>query len=948
MKPRSSVALRSVLTGALLAVAGFTLLPSCSNSNNGAPPVGIADEPVVGEDDPLPGVVVTIQEVRSGAGRGRARVGDLLEVDFTVKTNDGAPLELATFARGAIMVSGPTFNYQRVIASQGDVIDNAVKTALGTYTYRFRVAVPAVYEAPINDTDLLTEGELTGQPLLDGTYTVGIELRKDYRINDVVYRDPGNAAMDFLIGGASAVESREVVTLANCNQCHGELRAHGDNRNNLTNCLLCHTAGAEDKNVATAAGGTPGLTIDFKVMIHKIHAGKHLPSVNGVGTNPDGSRNYGLTPKPYEIVGYGNNVIDFSEVGFPVWPSMATGMPRDIEYGALGTAERSLENTLLAGAVDCESCHGDPDGAGPLPAPSQGELAYTQPSVASCRSCHDDWNPDFLYTANNQTMPAERDNATCKECHRPSGGALDVMNAHRHPLTDPAFLKGLVFDVQSVTDQNGETSFDAGDRVQVTMTIKDGAGNDVPATDLARMEAVLNGPTTNPNLVHFVRIYPDALPAGPSYTFYLPEYLYYEPVGTSTGAQDTFSTTRAPHWNVSGATTSLLLVTGTSDATTLAVAAPNDQNYVDVASGAGANFADGDYVLIDDGMPGLREYLRVQHVEGDRLWFSSLRSSGYKPKLMNPHVAGAALVKATTAAIDAADYGLDAVTGVITEVGTDGFDAGEVLVSYTSDFLWPATFPGTLNDSPDLDQSWGDWVSLPMLDGTYNLGIYGEVGNTFTVAVGGQNAATSYTEVSPPEVAQLLFGTATEVVKVARIDDAEGCNKCHTDLQFHGNHRRGVDSCLLCHGVAGAEDAATYVYPSGVASPGVTIDFRTMVHKIHHGKQLDAGANYQVAGFGGSGHSYEHVGFPFMPGETSNCTSCHGENTTAWFDPTDRLHPNAMLPTRSWRAACASCHDSAAEVAHIDANTSPSGGEACKICHGIGEDQDVRKVHTVK
>jgi len=330
MKPRSSVALRSVLTGALLAVAGFTLLPSCSNSNNGAPPVGIADEPVVGEDDPLPGVVVTIQEVRSGAGRGRARVGDLLEVDFTVKTNDGAPLELATFARGAIMVSGPTFNYQRVIASQGDVIDNAVKTALGTYTYRFRVAVPAVYEAPINDTDLLTEGELTGQPLLDGTYTVGIELRKDYRINDVVYRDPGNAAMDFLIGGASAVESREVVTLANCNQCHGELRAHGDNRNNLTNCLLCHTAGAEDKNVATAAGGTPGLTIDFKVMIHKIHAGKHLPSVNGVGTNPDGSRNYGLTPKPYEIVGYGT----VDDDGQPIKGNAGSTLHRGVELEA--------------------------------------------------------------------------------------------------------------------------------------------------------------------------------------------------------------------------------------------------------------------------------------------------------------------------------------------------------------------------------------------------------------------------------------------------------------------------------------------------------------------------------------------------------------------------------------------------------------------------------------
>ena len=84
----------------------------------------------------------------------------------------------------------------------------------------------------------------------------------------------------------------------------------------------------------------------------------------------------------------------------------------------------------------------------------------------------------------------------------------------------------------------------------------------------------------------------------------------------------------------------------------------------------------------------------------------------------------------------------------------------------------------------------------------------------------------------------------------------------------------------------------------------MTIDFRTMLHKIHHGKELDAGSGYVVNGFFGIGHTYEKVGFPVMPGGTKQCTACHGENNTAWVDPARRRHPNATQETQVWRAAC--------------------------------------------
>lgn len=927
-----------------LATALLLVFAACSDDDD-PPPIGVAPDPVPSADAPLPGVVVEITAVRGGTGpNGNARVGDRLTVDFTLRQDNGEPLELTSMTRGAIMVSGPTFNYQRVIASQGDLLTAAKKTALGQFSYTFTVPIPTTYLEPYNDTPSLTAGELTGQPLLDGTYTVGIEIRKDYTINGVVYRDPGNATRDFLFGGAQTIQAREVVTLANCNQCHGELRGHGNNRNNLTNCLLCHTAGAEDRNVSTVAGGTPGESIDFRVMIHKIHAGKNLPSVNGVTTNLDGSRKYDAPVKPYQLVGFNNEVVDYSHVAFPVWPSMASPMPRDVGFTTLTSAQQTLENTIRQGPVDCAKCHGDPDGDGPLPAPAQGDLIYNQPTRAACGSCHDDWVPELPYRSNTQTMPAQSDDAACKNCHRPSGTSLGILDAHRHPLLDEDLATGVVFQVQSVTDVGGNNdgSFDTGERIGITMRIRNRAGADIAASSLSRIEAVLNGPSTNPQAMHLIRIAPVGLGTGPVYTFNLPQNVYYEPVGTSIAGLQTFATSRAPHWNVSGAATTVLRRTGTGFQSALAADAAALQNYIDVTPGTGSSFARDNYIVLEDAVVGRREFMRIQNVQGDRLWFSSLYSQNYAAGLRQAHALGSEVAIVTMATVAAANYTVDALAGLIVE--TTEFGNGEILVNYTSDYVVPAVYEGTFNDSPALGESWGNWKGLAVLPGTYSLGIYGA--RTFTKTVFGEN--TSYTDGSQPNVTALRFGGATTVQTVHRIDSSASCYKCHVDIQFHGGNRRGVETCLLCHGTAGAEDAATYVYATGAATPGVTIDFRTMLHKIHHGKELSAGANYVVAGFGGNPFSYEHVGYPFMPGGTINCASCHGAANTAWQQPAERNHPAQIIATRSWRAVCGSCHDSSAVTAHIDVNTSLSGGEACAICHGPGKDKDVSRVHIAR
>ncbi|MBK8099016.1 MAG: hypothetical protein IPK26_18065 [Planctomycetes bacterium] len=964
---RQPIAQRGLRAGlvALLALA------ACSDNNNPAPPpIGVAPDPIVTEADRLPGVVVAITRVYGGSGpNGKFRVGDFLSVDFTVARDTGAALELANMTRGAIMVSGPTSNYQRVIASQGDVITASRKTALGAYTYKFTQPVPATYLAPLNDTTALTDGEWTGRPLIAGTYTVGIELRKDYVVGGATLRDPGNTTADFLLGDASTIERREVVTLANCNQCHGELRGHGDNRNNVTNCLLCHTGGAEDRNTATVANGTPGATIDFKVMIHKIHSGLHLPSVLGVTTNPDGSRKYDATPQPYQLIGFGDSVHDYSNIGFPAWPSFFTPMPRDLGYTALvdtslpttdprrieGVRRQGLENTMRSAPIACDKCHGDPDGSGPLPAPAQGELIYAQPTRLACASCHDDWVPELPYRANSSTMPAQRDDAACKDCHRPSGTPLDIRDAHTHPLVDGNIARGLNFNLTAVDEVagDGDGRFEAGEKIGVTFHLTDDAGNAIAASGLSRIELALNGPTTNPNMVHLMRVAQAAFTGNGPYTFNVPANFYLESVGNSTGTTgspnlQTYGTMNAPHWAVSGAATAVFLRTATGTGTTLAANAPALQNYIDVAAGTGANFTNGGYLVLEDLVAGRREFIRVQWIEGDRLWFSSQYRPDFPPRLTRPHAMGATVHPITVATVAAANYSLDRLAGNFTE--TTEFGTGEVLCSYTADFVIPSAFPGSLNESPELDDSWGDWTGLALPSGTYTFGLYGARSvNVVTPApVGTATETTGYTEGGRAATRNLLFGNATSETAVHRIDGSQSCNACHVDIQFHGGSRRGYETCILCHGTAGAEDAAKYTYPTATTTESTTVDFRTMLHKIHHGKELAAGANYVVIGNGGTGHTYEMVGFPYMPGGTGDCASCHGKNNTAWAVPAERNHPAALHPTRAWRAACGSCHDSSAETAHIDANTSPAGAEACAICHGEGEDKDVRAVHIIR
>ncbi len=888
----------------------------------------------------FPGVTVNITAVSGGKGpAGRFRVGDTISVNFTLAMSNGSDVLIDDLDAGGILVSGPTFNYQRVIAYQSDLITASTRSSDGSYTYTFSTPIPSAYLAPLNDTATFSDGELQGTALLSGTYTVGLEVYKDYTEDGETHRDAANATEDFLFGSATSLEPREVVQIENCNRCHVELRAHDDVRRDTKLCVLCHTTGAEDENDASVEGGTPDITVDFRVLVHKIHNGAHLPSVLGVATNSDGSRNYSATATPYRVVGGDDSVEDFSEVGFPVWPNLSIAMPRDQGYSSLTTGQKTTEDTIRMGVTACEKCHGDPDGSGELTAPDEGDLAYAQPSRRACGSCHDDVNFAYPYTANGQTMEAQTDDSLCVDCHAPSGDALAVEDAHVHPFNSTSNA-GLNFSLTTVAEagtNDGDGTIDPGEKVAITFTMTDDAAAAVAPSGVASISTVLSGPTTNLNLILSASIATAALTGSPPYTINVPESVVLEFAGDSTGSLgDVFTTSRTPHWNVTGARTTVNVRTATSGgSTTLSAGASALSNYADVASAT--DFARSDYVVIDDG-EAEEEYLQIGLVDGSRLWFNS--------GLRNTHSSGASILEVTlTSKTESTDYSITASSGELTELVEMG-SGNAVVVSYTTDFVMPTVHPRPLNDSPDLGETWGEWKGLSIADGTYRVGIWGY--RNVTVALYGETQ--TYRGTSSPAYKDFLVGSAATIVPYGLISSGDNCNACHDEVLFHGGGRRGFDTCVLCHGTAGSEDRPQYVAGSAPATSGVTINFRTMLHKIHRGEELANASTYTVNGFGSgaypnnyTSYTYEEIVFPAMPGGVKQCDKCHG-SSEAWQSPAARDHADQTSPTLVWYAACTSCHDSTAVDAHVNLMTY-SGVESCDVCHGSDKEFSVERVH---
>jgi OmcA/MtrC family decaheme c-type cytochrome len=157
------------------------------------------------------------------------------------------------------------------------------------------------------------------------------------------------------------------------------------------------------------------------------------------------------------------------------------------------------------------------------------------------------------------------------------------------------------------------------------------------------------------------------------------------------------------------------------------------------------------------------------------------------------------------------------------------------------------------------------------------------------------------------------------VTKVRDVIKTATCNKCHTDMGFHGGSRRSMEGCVMCH-TPQTTDPDT----------GNTVDMTVMTHKIHMGAELPsnvAGEKYCIIGNRQSVHCYDKVEFVAGP---NNCKSCHDTAATGATRP---AQADAHLKNPS-RAACGSCHDNvnfATGEGHVDL-PQPNDGR-CANCH---------------
>jgi hypothetical protein len=487
-------------------------------------------------------------------------------------------------------------------------------------------------------------------------------------------------------------------------------------------------------------------------------------------------------------------------------------------------------------------------------------------------------------------MPEQANDSSCNFCH--GSGSLSAAVAHVHPINDPASNPGINFEILALAEggtNNGDGKIQAGEKIAVTFEMRDDAGNPVTVPSWSMMSGSVNlavtGPTTNRNLLLNTSLPLAGVPGSPPYTINIPEVVQLEYVGDATAGADVFTTSRTPHWAVSGGQTTVFTRTASGASATALGPIRRAQNHIDLVpgfpTGPGA-FAKDAYVVVDDNVPGLEEYLRIQYVDGNRIWFGQLGSTSCLPATRFAHAAGAAVrVVTLTTRTAGSDYMLAAATGQITEIMN--FTTGDaVIVSYTSDFVMPSVYPVPINDTTHLTEANGEWASLPILSGTYTLGFWAS--RQFPFAA--ENETQNYRNTSVNDTAHrdFLVGTATTLTPGNIISSKDNCNACHDTVYAHGGGREAFLTCILCHGGAGSEDRARYIAPGAPETAGLSIEFREMLHKIHRGEDL---VNpYEIVGFGSGAYpnnfslnTYDEVVFPAMPDGTKNCEKCHGNDS---------------------------------------------------------------------
>jgi OmcA/MtrC family decaheme c-type cytochrome len=349
-----------------------------------------------------PGINLSIVSV-ANAGPGKAPF-----VTFTIKDNAGNAITMAQMTGGtnglSLVMAGPTNDYGYtnfgVTTTPGYVSETVTGTAQcnssGTCTYQFTHAIPANAK---------------------GSFAIGMQGRRALTINPgtlaqvITEYGAKNVVTYFSVDGTPVVPRRTVVSIANCNKCHGTLSLHGENRNQIEMCVLCHNPSEGDEstrpNATVASDKTaPVQGVNFAYMVHRIHTGENLTAQGA----------------SYTIVGYGGSHNDFTDVRYPVMgPTGSTGYTQSCYMCHVNGSESVLPITSMAAASATPA--------------SRGYNAVTNPSAlvspvgattSACTGCHT--QTDAMGHALQQTN--SQFGESCAVCHG-TGADFNATDIHK-------------------------------------------------------------------------------------------------------------------------------------------------------------------------------------------------------------------------------------------------------------------------------------------------------------------------------------------------------------------------------------------------------------------------------------------------------------------------------------------------------------------------------------
>lgn len=368
--------------------------------------------------------VTTAEIAQDGTIRARVKLTDprglpLDRLGVETPGNVNVSLVAATIPKGQNMYTSYTTRIQTSPITGQSATQAAADSggtwqtvATGEYLYTFRTRAPADMDRTATHTIHAYGNRNLSEFDLGTSYS------------DTVYH--------FVPAGGEVTEMRDIIRDVSCNKCHDQLSFHGGSRRSVAGCITCHTPQTTDPDT--------GNTVDMATMIHKIHKGKDLPSVQA-GT-------------PYRIIGNQQAVHDYSHIGFSAYPDTR----------------------------NCVACHEQGKGA------RQEDIWVSKPSRRACGSCHD--NVNFATGAGHVNLPQVSDNQ-CATCHTPEG-ELEFDASIKGAHTIARFsrdLPGTVFEIQNVTVQDR--------RPTVTFRVTDKRDNPIPLSEMTRLFLVLAGPTTD-------------------------------------------------------------------------------------------------------------------------------------------------------------------------------------------------------------------------------------------------------------------------------------------------------------------------------------------------------------------------------------------------------------------------------------------------------------------